>query len=102
MTTTAHDSDEQLVPTSDGMRSARWIVEPRDTFAWTNDQTRQGQQKRRLYLLCDGRPAGHAIDVEARWICACGANGQWCTNQPDLTVAAERHARQHNSPGAKS
>jgi hypothetical protein len=93
---TRHDSVEQLVPTSDGMRRARWILEPRDTFDWT-DQTRQGQQKRRLYLLRDGRPAGHAIAVEGRWICACGDNGAWRDTQIDVTADAEHHALQHNS-----
>jgi hypothetical protein len=98
-----HDSVEQLVPTRDGMRLARWIAEARDTFDWTDDPTRQGQQKRRLYLLCDGRPTGHAIAVEARWICACGDNGQWRPTQPDVTADAEHHALQHNStPPASS
>lgn len=97
-----HDSLEELGSTCDGIRRARWIVAPRDTFEWTNDPTRQGQQYRRLYLLCDDRPAGHAVDVQARWICACGANGDWHTNQPDVTADAEHHARQHNSPGAMS
>jgi hypothetical protein len=90
------ESLEQLVPTSDGMRRARWILEPRDTFDWT-DQIRQGQQKGRLYLLRDGRPAGHAIAVEGRWICACGDNGAWRDNQNDVTADAEHHASQHNS-----
>jgi hypothetical protein len=93
---TRPDSLEQLVPTSDGMRRARWILEPRETFDWT-DQTRQGQQKRRLYLLSDGRPAGHAIAVEGRWICACGDNGAWRDNQLDVTADAEHHALQHNA-----
>jgi hypothetical protein len=95
---TRQESVEQLVPTRDGMRPGRWIVAPRDTFHWTNDATRQGQQKRRLYLLCEGRPAGHAVAVQARWICACGDNGQWRTNQTDVTADAELHAAQHNSP----
>ena len=95
------DSLEQLVPTSDRMRRARWILEPRDTFDWT-DQIRQGQQKRRLYLLRDGRPAGHAIAVEGRWICACGDNGAWRDNQNDVTADAELHASQHNSTPPRS
>ena len=78
------------------MRRARWILEPRDTVDLTN-QIRQGQQKRRLYLLRDGRLAGHAIAVEGRWICSCGDNGDWRDNQNDVTADAEHHARQHNS-----
>jgi hypothetical protein len=92
---TRHDLFEQLVPTRDGMRVARWIAAARDTFDWTDDPTRQGQQKRRLYLLCSGRPAGHAVAVEARWICACGDNGQWRTNQIDVSSDAETHALRH-------
>ena len=92
------DLAEVQWPTRDGMRPARGISQPRDDFSWTTDPARQGQQFGRLYLLVDGRPAGHAVAVQARWICACGADGTWQHNQIAVSSGAANHRCHHPDP----